>query len=567
MDAVLPKKLSKYESFRPEIDDEATSLLKGMASATAEEVGAGVRAIRLGNGVKFLGDEKPAGDTIYERNFYPRLVSAIRGLDLRVILISNPGTGKSVFQYYLLARYANPSLFKDNDVPPPETIEFGPRKGGDAPKVVIRHLPTECMEVWFLEEQVVHVISAANIDMTVLQCFDPETAVYFFEPGKTTNIEPFGNENTLRISTLETVSPDTSRYKEFRKIATKAYMPVYTKGELLAIGRDMRSRPDFPKKKLDELYTDQGISDRFDVFNGIIRHVLPKSQNDVETSHKERAKAIGAVDALSFLDGDIEDGKVSHYLAVYDVDKDEKGDYEFTSHTLKSVAPDVKTSLEQKLKKISVDEKISVMRHFVAYGTNKFDSVALVYEDLIAGHLASDDGVEWEQRSASTADPSVKAKQATQSAPTASRPATVKLNVKLAKSENAVPVFAEMKPNVLYRSLNKSFPFCDMLYLKDAGSGATTTMMKKKLVCVQVSIEGKGKRKVDLGVFSKFCERLGWGPTPTHEQLDLIEYVYCPLPSLADKAAVTFDMDVGISEYSVWHVDPNFTSKMSNNDE
>jgi len=208
-----------------------------------------------------------------------------------------------------------------------------------------------------------------------------------------------------------------------------------------------------------------------------------------------------------------------------------------------------------------------VMELFVANGKNKFDSVASVYEGLIADHLASDDGVEWEQRSVSTADPSVKAKQVTQSAPTASRPATVKLNVKLAKSENAVPVFAEMKPNVLYRSLNKSFPFCDMLYLEDAGSGATTTMMKKKLVCVQVSIEGKGKRKVDLGVFSKFCERLGWGPTPTPEQLDLIEYVYCPLPSLADKAAVIFDEGVGISEYSVWHVAPNFTSKMSNNGE
>jgi hypothetical protein len=124
-----------------------------------------------------------------------------------------------------------------------------------------------------------------------------------------------------------------------------------------------------------------------------------------------------------------------------------------------------------------------------------------------------------------------------------------------------------MKPNVLYRSLNKSFPFCDMLYLEESGSGATTTMMKKKLVCVQVSIEGEGKHNVDLGVFSKFCERLGWGPTPTPEQLDLIEYVYCPHPSLADKAAVTFDEGVGISKYSVWHVDPKFAAMTYNNDE
>jgi hypothetical protein len=123
-----------------------------------------------------------------------------------------------------------------------------------------------------------------------------------------------------------------------------------------------------------------------------------------------------------------------------------------------------------------------------------------------------------------------------------------------------------MKPNVLYRPLDKSFPFCDVLYLKDAGSGATK-IENKKLVCVQVSIEGKGKRNVDLGVFSKFCERLGWGPTPTQEQLDLIEYVYCPLPALADKAVVTFDEGVGICEYSVWHVDPSFTSKISNNGE
>ena len=136
----------------------------------------------------------------------------------------------------MLTRYAKPSLFKDNDVPPPETIKFGPRKGGDAPKVVIRHLPAECMEVWFLEQQVVHVIKASDIDIGVLKCFDPETAVYFFEPGKTTNIEPFGDENTLEIPTLETVSPDMSRYKEFRKIAARAYMPVFTKDELLAIG-------------------------------------------------------------------------------------------------------------------------------------------------------------------------------------------------------------------------------------------------------------------------------------------------------------------------------------------
>ena len=133
-------------------------MLKGMASATAEEVGAGVRAIRLGNGVTFLDDEMPASDTIYERGFYPRLVRPFEALGDASFSSPTQARARVYSQHYLLARYANPSLFKDNDVPPPKTIKFGPRKGGDAPKVVIRHVPKECMEVWFLEEQVVHCL-------------------------------------------------------------------------------------------------------------------------------------------------------------------------------------------------------------------------------------------------------------------------------------------------------------------------------------------------------------------------------------------------------------------------
>ena len=62
-------------------------LAQGMASTTEEEGDAGIRAIRLGNGVKFLGGYFPADDFIYERGFCPRLVRAIRGLNLLVILI------------------------------------------------------------------------------------------------------------------------------------------------------------------------------------------------------------------------------------------------------------------------------------------------------------------------------------------------------------------------------------------------------------------------------------------------------------------------------------------------
>lgn len=296
---------SEYKSFKPKIDVTLTAILKGLASSTADEIGSGVRAIRLGNNAKFLGKRFPGGDTIYERSFYPHLVSTMRGAHPCILLISNPGTGKSVFQFYLLARYLNPSLFKDNKVPQPEQIMFGP-KLDEAPKVVIRHLPSQHMEVWFLEQQVVHVIKNVYADIGLLMCFDPETTMYFFEPGKTTNIEPFVNENMLDIPTLATVSPDTSRYKETSKISDILYMPVFTENELLAIGRDMRTRPVFDGR-LKDLYFDDNIRSRFATFNGIIRHVLPISSSELKESLVNQKAATGTIDAMKFLTGTIED--------------------------------------------------------------------------------------------------------------------------------------------------------------------------------------------------------------------------------------------------------------------
>jgi hypothetical protein len=399
-DAVLPDMRESYESAMPRIHKSLTALLKGLACSTVDVVGEEVRAIRLGNNATFLIGKALAGDTIYERSFYPQLVSAIRGLDRRVILISNPGTGKSVFQYYLLARYLNPSLFKDEGVPPPKRVKFGPREGGEAPKVVIRHMPTVGMEVWFLEKQVVHVVKAKNVDISVLSCFDPATTVYFFEPGKTSGIEPLADENRLAISTLETVSPDTSRYKEFRKIAAKAYMPVFTKKELVAIGRDMRARPDFDAELLKSgFYSDEAIQGRFDTFNGIIRHVLPSSRERLDTAFVERAEQLNTIDAAAFLRGSIESKDVSHYMAIYNVPKDQaSGVYGFTSFVLAPVAADVESRLHLRVKEISLNDRIKELQRYSSTGINKFGAVPSIFESVVADHLLR--GVKRRKRSA-----------------------------------------------------------------------------------------------------------------------------------------------------------------------
>ena len=563
--AVLPDMRECYESAMPRIHKSLTALLKGLACSTVDVVGEGVRAIRIGNNATLLIGNALAGDTIYERNFYPQLVSAIRGLDLRVILISNPGTGKSVFQYYLLARYLNPSIFKDEGVPPPKRVKFGPREGGEAPKVVIRHMPTVGMEVWFLEKQVVHVIKAKNVDISVLNCFDPATTMYFFEPGETTGIEPYGRVSA--ISTLQTVSPDTSRYKEFRKIAAKAYMPVFTKNELVAIGRDMRARPDFDAELLESgFYSDEAIQGRFDTFNGIMRHVLPSSRQSLKTAFVEREEQLNTIEAAAFLRGNIESKDVSHYMAIYDVPKDQaNGVYDFTSFVLAPVAADVESRLHLRVKETSLKDRINELQRYSATGINKFGAVPSIFKSVVADHLLG--GVTWRKRSAKPRhDEDAAAKtakgeknKALAAPPAASTdPLELRLPLPTLSPLGDVPVYDKMLPNVLYRSLNKNFPFCDMVYLDDGGG----TTRPSKVVCVQVSIEGRGRR-VSKKVLDKFCAHLGWGASPTPEQLALIEYVYCPLPALADKAAVTFDEGVGISEYTVWHVDPNFSAAMT----
>ena len=313
MDLGLKKDMrKKYEQLSPDNSEPATLLLKGLVCSTAdilENSSSGVRAIRIGNGAKCLTD-LIGGDTLYERHFYPQLVSAIRGANKRVILLSNPGTGKSMFQYYLLARYLNPSLFKD-DAPTPSKIKFG---STEPPKVIVRQLVDNSIEIWFLEQHVVHVICDGHI-VKVLRCFEPTTTLYFYEPMQSKKQEPCANVHAEMPPTLATVSPDISRYHEFEKIASKVYMPVFTEEELVAIGRDMSRRDDF-SEELRVHYSDDKIRERFKMFNGIIRHVLPTSITSLTTPLEKRELALNSTNAADFLKGTIENTTVSHYLAV-----------------------------------------------------------------------------------------------------------------------------------------------------------------------------------------------------------------------------------------------------------
>eukprot|EP01035_Chromulina_nebulosa_P036289 gene36289-48863_t len=122
------------------------------------------------------------------------------------------------------------------------------------------------------------------------------------------------------MSILATCSPGPSRYKEFCKNgATKIYMPLFMEDELLAIGRHMRERPDFPAE-LSDLYSDDNIRKSFIVYGGIIRHVLPDSAGKWMDLKREKTAAFRGIDWRKyFANSNIESPHISPFVVKYAV--------------------------------------------------------------------------------------------------------------------------------------------------------------------------------------------------------------------------------------------------------
>jgi hypothetical protein len=244
-----------------------------------------------------------------------------------------------------------------------------------------------------------------------------------------------------------------------------------------------------------------------------------------------------------FEGGTIENKVVSHHAAIYEVQQTHDGAYDFEEFRLVPASEDALNKLRDRLTQISLEDMILELRRYSLTGSNKFNMASSMYEEVVAMHLTSLAGVEWKQRSS-------------RDEPGSTSPLWLHLT-KLIKG--AVPVYTNMKPMVLYKSLNLSFPFCDMMYKVGEGEG------EGKVVCIQVSIETK-TRVVTASVVANFCRRMGWigeNEEPTQEHLDLILFVYCPLPTRADEAKVAFQSGVGLSSYTVWHVNEDFSSGLA----
>ena len=187
-------------------------------------------------------------------------------------------------------------------------------------------------------------------------------------------------------------------------------------------------------------------------------------------------------------------------------------------------------------------ERVRDLKRYSEMRVGRFGTAPAIFESVVADHLTSESGVNWRQRICTVSDDK--------------KTTLLPLVIRLSNlDEGEVPIYDKMEPMVLYKSLNVNFPFCDQVYKEP-----TKDRQRGKLVCIQVSLEAKGKRDVKIGAFERFCDRMGWGDHPSKEQVDLISYVYCPNPVVADKAQVTFEADVRIEKYTVWYVNADFSS-------
>ena len=507
-----------YNDFKPRADRAKTDLLVKLATCTKESISSDVDIIRIGEGAD-VGMKSLSPSTLYVRQFYPDLLTEIRK-HKRSALIGNPGIGKSFFQFYYLARIVNPDLY--GPLPPDCFGSTAP------PKIVIRQEGTASMTVFDIANRKADKIQGYPI--TIFGCFDPKTTLYLMEPGKSIE-EP--HIESMSVPTLVTASPLLARYKEFCKNGgAKLFMPVFALSELLAIGEFLVSTGRVQGNLVEE-YTPAAISERFGLFGGILRHVLPLSPTYLTECLKSRTNAIRKGDAHALLFAfDIEDADVSHHLMQYNVKT--TGPDRFRTDTLGFVSPSVVTALQDKLTACSIADKVLALRRNDETGFIN-EACPKLYEEVIAALLTTGTGVSWQKRYVCVGGT---AKGDTDDW-------TDQDDFKLGGIVyGEPPVFADMKLNTLYVPLKSNFAFVDFMCKVD----------NNQLVAFQVTRQRKGVKGISPNAQSSFKEKLGLsGPS-----LPSLRFVLIPSPSVADSAELTFEGDYCLDSYEVWKVPADY---------
>ena len=506
-----------YLKCNPELDLSLTRMLENLSNCSVSKLNSNMELIILAESITECESIESSQRFIYVRYFYPQLLECIRSTK-RVVLVSNPGTGKSIFQFYYLARLLNPAAFED-PLPPDSS------GSSSIPEVVIRQIGVGEMQVFFLKAKIAHLIQPVN--KRVLRCFDPKTTLYLFEPAES-RVEPMWKGIDMDI--FCTCSPDEIRYKEFLKNrGIKLYMPLFTIDELKTIGRHMRKQPNFPME-LKKYYSDTGISMSYNEYGGIIRHVLPTSLRYVNSVKKMKEDAFAIVDWRQYImtKPKIERSDFSHFIVKYVVNPPNFDDVSF-----ELVNEEVKIKIEQFLKQLTLADQITLLKS----SSNSLiePSKRLIYEEVISSKLVS--GCRW-----------ILLESIDRRFKTMEYNASMSYSPTLTKCLEAEVEFNNMEMNVLYKPQNKQFPFCEFYYITKINESLTSdsfiTVKNTKKIKFQIpnvklvaintcfGLSESSKRRT-FDTFLKFNETV---KLPEKIQVD---FLFCPHPSVANMAKGT----------------------------
>jgi len=443
--------------------------------------------------------------TFYFRSFYPSLLDHIRSFP-RSVLIGNPGTGKSMFQFYYLARILRPDLFSDHKLQSP-------------PKVILRQVALE-WQIYLCDEGV--GFSVPNADPRVVRAFDPKQSLYLFEPLALVMEPHFAGVET---PTLATVSPNVGRYKEFVKNgAKKLYMPTWALEDLLAVGNHMKAQGSISEAMIPH-FSAKEIEARFNEFGGIIRYVLPEGLHVVEEARKDRREAVQRANLdLIMQVANIEDPDVSHHLAQYVVPVEGEGAFE--AWTINFVNQKVVDMLESKLVEANLNQMITTLIHNDGTPSYLVDACPKIYENVVARRLTGHGGIHWKRKPSDTQD-------------------WEDFDLALGKLERRVPSsFQHMQEGVLYFPTKTNYVLADLFFKQ-----------KGQLVAIQITRKAKGTRQVTQNQWDLFQKGVTGVPSP-------IKLVLCPSPQHAETAQCKFETDTLPQHFKceIWKVPTNYTA-------
>lgn len=492
-----------YQQLNPQPSAIDSNFLCKLADAKLTRLSKEISVIDLGAPVDLDGISQ---SRVFVRSMYNGLLQAIRE-SKRTVLIGNPGTSKSFFQYYYLARLMCPQLF---DPLPPDWNGSSVR-----PSVVIRQMGNEGMTIYDLNSKTADTIEGSR--KKLLTCFDPQSTLYLHEPDSSRD-EPLFRRHQVPL--LSTVSPDRMRYKECVKGgAAMVFMPTYTQEELVTIASFLQAQGETPK---GVSYSKYSVKERFKRYGGIIRHVIPTGVDAVTLAARDQEAALAEADASALLrSGNIELPEISHFLVQYKVAQE--GEDKFRSYSIDVANRYVRERLQEKFDARSLEERRLTLIRNDDTGFMETECERL-YEGALADSLTVNGGVTWRRRRADFFPATSGRKRAV---PTAAGSDWEEFSLSLKRVErSAAPNFADLEEGVIYQPTEKNYPAVDFIF--KSGKGV--------LVGVQVTrMQTKAAKKVKAGAVLDLLARLGL----TAADASKLELVLVPRPKMQATARLS----------------------------